>query len=90
MAPIIELIEGIKIVVFSREHLPPHIHAKFGEYEVLINIQNGVIEEGKFPKNKLNIVKKWLEIEENKKLAEKNFYELNPKLNTKNSNEKEV
>jgi hypothetical protein len=45
MAPIIEIIDGIKIVVYSREHLPPHIHAKYGEYEAMINIHTGEIEE---------------------------------------------
>lgn len=83
MAPVIELIEGIKIEVYSREHLPPHIHAKYGEYEILINLINSEIEEGKFPTKKLNIVKKWLENTENKNLAIKNFYELNPKLKPK-------
>jgi hypothetical protein len=83
MAPVIDLIEGIKIEVYSREHLPPHIHAKYGEYEILINLNTSEIEEGKFPNKKLVIIKKWLEISENKNLALKNFYELNPKLKPK-------
>ena len=86
MAPVIEIIDGIKIEIYSREHLPPHFHAKYGEFEVLININTGNIEEGKFPRNKLTVVKNWIADKENKLLAEKNFYELNPRLK-KNSDE---
>jgi hypothetical protein len=90
MAPIIEIIDGIKIVVYSREHLPPHIHAKYGEYEAMINIHTGEIEEGKFPKKKLTLVHQWLKNDENKSLVEKNFFELNPKLKARKTNEKEI
>jgi hypothetical protein len=83
MAPVIEIIDGIKIEIYSREHLPPHFHAKYGEFEVLININTGDIEEGKFPRNKLKVVKNWIADKENKLLAEKNFYELNPLLKKK-------
>jgi hypothetical protein len=34
------------------DHIPPHFHAKYGEYEITINIFDGVVE-GKFPKRAL-------------------------------------
>lgn len=31
------------------DHSPPHFHAKYGEYEITVNILNGIVE-GMFPK----------------------------------------
>jgi hypothetical protein len=42
------------------DHLPPHFHAKYGEYEITVNIETGVIE-GKFPKRALRLVLEWYE-----------------------------
>ena len=36
--PLFELIDGIKINVYSNDHLPPHIHAIYNEYEAVISI----------------------------------------------------
>jgi len=43
------------------EHNPPHFHAKYGDYEVIVEINSGIIE-GKFPKRALNLVMEWYEI----------------------------
>jgi hypothetical protein len=40
--PEIDRIAGIRICVFSRDHFPPHFHAFYGEYEVLIDIREGI------------------------------------------------
>lgn len=37
--PTIKIIDSIKIDVYSKEHLPPHFHALFAEYEELIEIE---------------------------------------------------
>jgi len=37
---------------------PPHFHAKYGEYQISVNIQTGVIE-GKFPPRALKLVFEW-------------------------------
>ena len=42
------------------DHNPPHFHAKYGDYEIIITIKDGVIE-GKFPKRALKLVLEWLE-----------------------------
>jgi len=36
--------------MYWQDHLPPHFHAKYGEYEITVSIETGIIE-GKFPKS---------------------------------------
>ena len=43
------------------DHSPPHFHAKYGEYEIIVNISNGIIE-GAFPKRALRHVLEWYEL----------------------------
>ena len=43
------------------EHNPPHFHAKYGDYQIIVEISTGVIE-GKFPKRALSLVLEWFEI----------------------------
>lgn len=80
MAPLLEKREGVDILVYSREHLPPHIHAFYGDDEALINIRTGEVYAGHIPSKKLRVVQEWLEGNENRKIVEENFYELNPRL----------
>ena len=41
--PNIDSLAGIKINVYSGDHLPPHIHAVYNEYEVLLIIKTKAI-----------------------------------------------
>jgi hypothetical protein len=57
------------------DHNPPHFHAEYGEYRVLINITKGYVENGFLPSKQLKIVLAWCEIHreellENWKLSE--------------------
>ncbi|MEW6606178.1 MAG: DUF4160 domain-containing protein [bacterium] len=67
--PIISTFLGIIITMYWDDHLPPHFHAKYGEYEITINIFNGVIE-GKFPKRALHHVLEWYESHKNELLED--------------------
>ena len=80
MAPLLENKNGVRIEIYSREHLPVHIHAKYGEYEALVNIRTGEVFEGSLPARKLRVVQEWLSEGNRRELVEKNFYELNPRL----------
>ncbi|HWY34550.1 MAG TPA: DUF4160 domain-containing protein [Nitrosopumilaceae archaeon] len=80
MAPLLIDKEGIRICVHSREHLPPHVHVFYGEDEVLVNIRTAEILAGSISGKKLRIVLEWLGNGKNRKIAEENFYELNPAL----------
>ena len=46
--PTISRFLGIVIAMYWDDHAPPHFHAKYGEYEITVNINTGVVE-GNFP-----------------------------------------
>ncbi len=52
---------GIIIAMNFNEHNPPHFHAKYGDYQIVVQIQTGIIE-GKFPKRALQHVIEWYEL----------------------------
>jgi hypothetical protein len=65
---------GIIIAMFYRDHSPPHFHAIYGEYDITVEIESGIIN-GRFPKRALRLVFEWLELHkdellENWRLAE--------------------
>jgi hypothetical protein len=49
---------GIVIGMFYRDHAPPHFHAVYGEYEVTIEMETGIVA-GRFPKRALGLVLEW-------------------------------
>lgn len=51
---------GIVIAMFYRDHSPPHFHAIYGEYEITVEIESGIIN-GRFPKRALKLVFEWSE-----------------------------
>ena len=52
---------GIIIALYYREHMPPHFHAIYGEYEVTVQIETGVVS-GRFPRRALAHVLEWNEL----------------------------
>lgn len=56
--PEISFFYGIKIFINYNEHNPPHFHAEYGEYQVIVYLNDWIIE-GKFPKRALNLVLIW-------------------------------
>lgn len=64
-----ELCRFLGIIIFMNfnDHSPPHFHAKYGEYQISIQIQSGIIE-GKFPKRALKLVLEWYEMYRNELL----------------------
>lgn len=53
---------GIVIGMFPRDHAPPHFHALYDEYQITVDIQNGIVH-GNFPKRALRHVLEWLDYE---------------------------
>jgi hypothetical protein len=51
---------GIVIGMFYREHGPPHLHAVYGEFEITVEIETGVVS-GRFPRRALSHVLEWTE-----------------------------
>jgi hypothetical protein len=53
--PVISRFLGIVIAMYWNDHSPPHFHAKYGEYEITVDILKRSIH-GKFPKRALQLV----------------------------------
>lgn len=49
---------GIIIAIFYKDHSPPHFHAKYGEYDIAVEIMTGLVD-GEFPKRALSHVMEW-------------------------------
>ncbi len=54
--------------MFYRDHVPPHFHATYGEYEVTVDVETGVVH-GRFPKRALRLVLEWLDLHKDDLMA---------------------
>jgi hypothetical protein len=50
---------GIVITIFFDDHLPAHFHAKYGDDEVLLNIDNAGIIAGNVPPRAMALIMEW-------------------------------
>jgi hypothetical protein len=50
---------GIIIQMFWDEHAPPHFHARYGEFEALVDIRSLDIMEGSLPRRAMAMVMEW-------------------------------
>ncbi len=57
--PTISMFYGIIIQMFWDDHAPPHFHALYAEYEVLINIATLEVIKGTMPRRALSLVLEW-------------------------------
>jgi hypothetical protein len=58
--PTIAVVFGVRIMIYPKDHLPPHLHAKFAEHEAMISIVTGDVLEEALPRTKLSAVQEWL------------------------------
>ncbi len=56
---------GIVIGMFPRDHGPAHFHAVYGEYQITVDIDSGIVR-GEFPKRALRLVLEWLDLHKDK------------------------
>ena len=54
------------------DHVPPHFHAKYGEYEITVEILTGIVQ-GRFPKLALRHVLEWHELHKEELLEDWNL-----------------
>lgn len=52
---------GIIIYMNWGDHPQPHFHARYGNFEILVEIQSGIVR-GEFPKRALRAVLEWLDM----------------------------
>ncbi|QOR73578.1 DUF4160 domain-containing protein [Cruoricaptor ignavus] len=60
--PEISRFYGIVIYMYLQDHNPPHFHARYEEYEIMIAIENFAVIKGKFPPKALSMVMEWAAI----------------------------
>ncbi|MBI5344720.1 MAG: DUF4160 domain-containing protein [Deltaproteobacteria bacterium] len=53
---------GIIIAMFYNDHNPPHFHVRYGEFNVIIRIEDFAVLEGYLPPRALGLVMEWADI----------------------------
>ena len=64
--PTISTFYGIMIQMFWGDHAPPHFHAVYGEYEIIVNIKTLEIIKGFMPRRALALVLEWASLHREK------------------------
>ncbi len=59
--PILSRFYGIVVFMNYRDHDPPHFHARYGEHEVIVEIESGIVT-GHFPRRALRLLADWIEL----------------------------
>jgi hypothetical protein len=55
---------GIVIAMFYRDHTPPHFHARYGDYEITVEVESGIVN-GTFPPRAMGHVLEWHRLHKN-------------------------
>jgi hypothetical protein len=57
--PTISRFYGILIQMYFGDHVPPHFHAIYAEYEALIDIRTFAVIRGELPNRAMALVLEW-------------------------------
>jgi hypothetical protein len=57
--PTICMFRGIKIYINYQEHVPPHFHAEYGEFQCSIIIEDIELLSGSMPNKQLKMLMGW-------------------------------
>lgn len=60
--PVVSRFFGLVINMYHNDHQPPHFHASYGEFEVLIEIGTLAVYEGSLPRRAMAMVLEWAAI----------------------------
>lgn len=58
LAPEIPRFPGIVVRMHYRDHAPPHFHAFYGVFRIVVEIETGILD-GHFPPRALRHVREW-------------------------------
>lgn len=78
--PTISEFFGILILMYYSDHAPPHFHARYGDFEALIQISPIGLLKGKLPPRALSLVIEWAELHQKELLEDWNSAAHNKKL----------
>lgn len=73
--PTICMFRGIKIYINWDEHQPPHFHARYGDDEVAISINDIEVMKGSFPSKQLKLLLGWAVLHQDELLDNWNLAE---------------
>jgi hypothetical protein len=62
--PVISRFYGIVIMMFFRDHQPPHFYAKYEGQIAVYSIKNCCLLAGKLPPQATRLIKEWTKIHE--------------------------
>ena len=68
--PTICIFYGIVIQMFWNDHAPPYFHARYGEYQGIININELRMIEGNLPQRALNLILDWAQLHQSELLTD--------------------
>jgi len=74
--PSISMFHGIIIYIYfndNKQHKLPHIHVRYQDDEVILEIPNGEVLEGKIPNSKMKLIQAWIEIHKDELMADWNL-----------------
>ena len=60
---------GIIIFMVYDDHNPPHFHARYGDYEISVEIMIGIVD-GKFPRRALSAILEWYQLHQEELMAD--------------------
>jgi hypothetical protein len=60
--PEISRFYGIIIKIYFDDHLPPHFHAEYGDFEALFNIETLAVVGGELPARAMGLVIEWAQL----------------------------
>lgn len=63
--PVISMFHGIMIRMYTLDtqyHHLPHLHARFGEFEASLRLDDGEVLAGQLPRKQLRLVQAWMEL----------------------------
>lgn len=86
--PTISMFYGIIISMYGKnEHNPPHFHARYGEYNCVVDINKCEVITGNFPTKQSKLVIAWAELHKEDLIANweialngGNLFEIQPLL----------
>lgn len=70
--PSISMFYGLIVYMYfmdTKQHNMPHIHVKYQEHEVIVQIPNGDILDGSLPDSKMKLLQAWIELHKEELMA---------------------
>jgi len=71
--PAISMFYGIIVYMYfmdNKQHKLPHIHVKYQDDEVVVEVPSGEVLEGRIPNTKMKLLAAWIELHKDELLAD--------------------